>query len=170
MDDIFETINFDELDFLQLTENDITLSQICDPIEKEKELIDGMHAFTNRSGKRTCFSQLHSAGMDEQAIMERMGHRSERAVQKYKRYCQEVSENVSKNVDPPAPKIFKTEATAPCGENTHIQETVYNENLPETKLDSIGKAEKRAMTDLTKRGFKFENCKIVLNFLLRNHA
>lgn len=43
MNDIFETINLDELYFLQFTENDFTLSQIQDVIEKEEELIDGMH-------------------------------------------------------------------------------------------------------------------------------
>lgn len=43
MDDILETIYFDKLYFLQFTEDDITLSQICDAIEKEGELIDGMH-------------------------------------------------------------------------------------------------------------------------------
>lgn len=61
-------------------------------------------------------------------------------------------------LDPPAPKIFKTEAAAPCGGNTHFQETVCAENMPETRLESIGKAEKRAMTDLTNSGFKIENC------------
>jgi hypothetical protein len=35
MDEEYPTINFDEIDFLQFTEEDITLSQICDAIEKE---------------------------------------------------------------------------------------------------------------------------------------
>lgn len=43
MDDVFETIKFDELDFLQFTEDDIILSQICEAIEKEEELINAMH-------------------------------------------------------------------------------------------------------------------------------
>lgn len=42
----------------------------------------------NHSGKWMCasqlYSQLYSAGMDEQAIMKRTGHISERAVRKYK--------------------------------------------------------------------------------------
>lgn len=42
MDDVFETIKFDEFDCLQFTEDDITLLQICDAIEKEEELVDGM--------------------------------------------------------------------------------------------------------------------------------
>lgn len=102
--------------------------------------------------------------MDEQAIMEKTGHRSEWVVRKFKRSCREVSENVSKILNPPALKVLKTEATAPCGENSHVQETVCANNLSDTKLESIGKAEKRDMTDLTNRGFKFENCKISFNF------
>lgn len=43
MDDVFETIKFDELDFLQFTKDDIILSQICEAIEKEEELINAMH-------------------------------------------------------------------------------------------------------------------------------
>lgn len=30
--------------------------------------------------------------------------------------CPEVSDNVSKILEPPAPKVLKMEATAPCGE------------------------------------------------------
>ena len=41
--------------------------------------------FTNHSGKRTCATQLYQAGVDEQEIMSRTGHRSETAVRKYKR-------------------------------------------------------------------------------------
>lgn len=39
--------------------------------------------FTNHSGKRTCATQLYQAGVDEQDIMSRTGHRSESAVRKY---------------------------------------------------------------------------------------
>lgn len=92
------------------------------------------------------------------------GHRSERAVRKYKRSCLEVSENGSKILDPPAPKVLETETVALCGENTHVQETACASNLSETKLESIEKTENRVTTHLTNRGFKFENCKISFNF------
>ncbi|XP_062602127.1 zinc finger MYM-type protein 2-like [Saccostrea cucullata] len=41
--------------------------------------------FTNHSGKRTCATQMYLSGIDEQEIMARTGHRSEKAVRKYKR-------------------------------------------------------------------------------------
>lgn len=65
-------------------------------------------------------------------------------------------------MDPPAPKVLKTETAAPCGEYTHVQETACADNLSETTLESIEKAEKRALLYLTNRGFKFENYKISL--------
>lgn len=46
---------------------------------------------------------------------------------------------------------------APCGKIPSPRNCVCL-NLPKTKLKAIGKAEKRATTDLTNRGFKFENC------------
>lgn len=39
--------------------------------------------FTNHSGKRTCAIQLYIAGVAEQEIMARTGHRSEKSVRKY---------------------------------------------------------------------------------------
>lgn len=57
--------------------------------------------FTNHSGKRTCATQLYQAGVDEQDIMSRTGHRSESAVRKYKRTNSVLQESVSKVLDPP---------------------------------------------------------------------
>ena len=34
--------------------------------------------YSNHSGKRTCATQLYMAGVDEQEIMSRTGHRSEK--------------------------------------------------------------------------------------------
>lgn len=51
--------------------------------------------FTNHSGKRTCAIQLYQAGIDEQEIMSRTGHRSEVAVRKYKRSNSALQERVS---------------------------------------------------------------------------
>ncbi|XP_062598710.1 zinc finger MYM-type protein 3-like [Saccostrea cucullata] len=126
--------------------------------------------FTNHSGKRTCASQLYSTGMDEQAIMERTGHRSERAVRKYKRSCPEVAENVSKILDPPAPKAMKMET--PYDENDN-QEPMCAENTLEKVCESLQsmasssnsskQIDNRAMADLTNK-FQFENCKISFNF------
>jgi hypothetical protein len=126
--------------------------------------------FTNHSGKRTCASQLYSAGMDEQAIMERTGHRSERAVRKYKRSCPEVAETVSKVLDPPAPKALKTEMSngkIVRDENTpekNVSVSLEPEKKMSVSLESFGKADKRAMADSTTQAFQFENCKISFNF------
>ncbi|XP_048775614.2 uncharacterized protein LOC125680217 [Ostrea edulis] len=67
--------------------------------------------FTNHSGKRTCATHLYQAGVDEQEIMSRTGHRSETAVRKYKRSNSVLLENVSKVLDPP--KMMKFEEPLP---------------------------------------------------------
>ena len=66
---------------------------------------------TNHSGTRTCATQLYQAGVDEQEIMSRTGHRSETAVQKYKRSNSVLMENESKVLDPP--KMMKFEDPLP---------------------------------------------------------
>ena len=43
--------------------------------------------YSNHMGKRTCATALYQAGVDEQEIMSRTGHRSEKAVRKYKMPC-----------------------------------------------------------------------------------
>ena len=67
--------------------------------------------FTNHSGKRTCATQLYQAGVDEQEIMSRTGHRSETAVRKYKRTNSVLMKNVSNVLDPP--KMMKFEDPLP---------------------------------------------------------
>ena len=56
--------------------------------------------FTNHSGKRSCAIQLYHAGEPEQEIMARTGHRSEKAVRKYKRSSDEMLRQVSGVLDP----------------------------------------------------------------------
>ena len=60
--------------------------------------------FTNHSGKSTCATQLYMSGIDEQEIMARTGHRSEKAVRKYKQSCSEISKKVSAVLNQPALK------------------------------------------------------------------
>ncbi|XP_062568432.1 uncharacterized protein LOC134230612 [Saccostrea cucullata] len=67
--------------------------------------------FTNHSGKRTCATQLYHAGIDEQEIMSRTGHRSETAVRKYKRSNSALQERVSEVLNPPNVKKIKCETT-----------------------------------------------------------
>ena len=57
--------------------------------------------YSNHSGKRTCATQLYMAGVDEQEIMSRTGHRSEKSVRKYKQSCVGIQKRVASILDPP---------------------------------------------------------------------
>ncbi|XP_076109599.1 uncharacterized protein KIAA1958-like [Mytilus galloprovincialis] len=57
--------------------------------------------FTNHSGKRSCATQLYTAGIPEQEMMSRTGHRTETAVRKYKRSSNEILPEVSDVLNPP---------------------------------------------------------------------
>jgi len=57
--------------------------------------------FSNHSGKKTCATQLYTADIDEQDIMARTGHRSEKAVQKYKIQNDIIGSKVSAILDLP---------------------------------------------------------------------
>ena len=56
--------------------------------------------YSNHSGKRTCATSLYNAGLDEQSIMDRTGHRSN-AVRAYKTKTNEVERRVSAALNPP---------------------------------------------------------------------
>ncbi|CAG2224947.1 unnamed protein product [Mytilus edulis] len=60
--------------------------------------------YTNHSGKRTCATALYKAGLDEQTIMDRTGHRSS-AVRAYKSKTDEIEQKVSSVLNPPKPAI-----------------------------------------------------------------
>lgn len=51
--------------------------------------------FTNHSGKRTCATSLYQAGIPEQEIMRRTGHRSVESIRQYKRPSSEMLHEVS---------------------------------------------------------------------------
>ena len=65
--------------------------------------------FTNHSGKRTCATALYQAGVEEQEIMNRTGHRSIESVRQYKRSSDEMLKEISSVLEP---KRVKTEASA----------------------------------------------------------
>ena len=79
--------------------------------------------YTNHSGKRTCATQLYMAGVDEQEIMSRTGHRSEKGVRKYKQSCPKIQQNVASILDPPPPKTTKRK----CDETTGMD--INDENM-----------------------------------------
>ena len=57
--------------------------------------------YSNHSGKRSCATQLYMAGIDEQEIMARTGHRSEKSVRKYKQSSTTIQQKVASVLDPP---------------------------------------------------------------------
>ena len=65
--------------------------------------------YTNHSGKRTCVTQLYMAGVDEQEIMQRTGHRSEKSVQKYKVASSEIQKRIATVLDPPKENLVPYE-------------------------------------------------------------
>ena len=66
--------------------------------------------YTSHSGKRTCVTQLYMAGVYEQEIMQRTGHRSEKSVQKYKVASSEIQKRrVAAVLDPPKENLVPYE-------------------------------------------------------------
>ena len=61
--------------------------------------------FTNHSGKRTMATRLFQAGICEQMIMDRSGHRSEKGVRRYKRPSEEMLKDVSNILNPNVKKM-----------------------------------------------------------------
>ncbi|KAK3107796.1 hypothetical protein FSP39_022395 [Pinctada imbricata] len=111
--------------------------------------------FTNHSGKRTCATQLYHAGVDEQEIMQRTGHRSETAVRKYKRTNSALQGHVSEISNPPTSKKVKCETTE--SENC---ENTGNENIDPSA--SVSACEYPIVPNLMKPGQVYNNC--VFNF------
>ncbi|XP_061186495.1 uncharacterized protein LOC133194575 [Saccostrea echinata] len=85
-----------------------TFSKQCLGVNKLSKLMKSIceegglkGAFSNHSGKRTCATQLYQAGIQEQEIMGRTGHRSVQSVRKYKRPSGEMLEEISNVLEPP---------------------------------------------------------------------
>lgn len=76
--------------------------------------------YSNHSGKRSCATSLYQAGIDEQEIMSRTGHRSEKACRKYKVPSSEVLKRTSAALNPPSPKRVKSETEAMSDENVKV--------------------------------------------------
>lgn len=107
--------------------------------------------FTNHSGKRTCATMLFDAGIDEQEIMSRTGHRSEKGLRQYKRATPAVMARTSVVLDPPQcpAKRIETEIVT-CTETSvsnHDEET-------DSKEESV----REPLSNLTNLGASFHNC------------
>lgn len=110
--------------------------------------------FTNHSGKRTCATMLFDAGIDEQEIMSRTGHRSEKGLRQYKRATPAVMARTSAALDPPQPVQTKriksetaTESSATCTES-YDNESTKDQTIREPL---------RNLTNMT-NGANFQNC------------
>lgn len=106
--------------------------------------------FSNHSGKRTCATSLYDAGIDEQEIMARTGHRSERALRQYKRATPAVMTRTSAVLDPPQRPIkrVKTETETCVKTETKMNDTEKQMDLTIRK----------PLENLTNRGASFSNC------------
>ncbi|CAG2232883.1 unnamed protein product [Mytilus edulis] len=79
--------------------------------------------FTNHSGKRTCATALYQAGVPEQEIMNRTGHRSVESVRKYKRASSEMLKDISNILEPSESMCKKIKHE----DNTEIQNRTENQ-------------------------------------------
>lgn len=95
------------------------------------------------------------SGVDEQEIMKRTVHRSEKVVRKYKRSSDEISKNVSNIFNPPTPcsKKIKTEESAESMEYSV-------EKLPKA---AVVASNGTVLRDITEKSV-FQNCHIAFNF------
>lgn len=118
--------------------------------------------FTNHSGKRTCATQLYRAGIEEQEIMGRTGHRST-AVRSYKTASDQMQKTVSKVLNPPS-----EEKTLPLESTSHSQQDenhLDNMKSPKTKRQKSDTDGMRCLSDITntKGVFNFSNCNFSFN-------
>ena len=115
--------------------------------------------FTNHSGKRTCATALYQAGIDEQEIMERTGHRST-AVRVYKTSNSEMQKNVSSVLNPP--KTEENDENANINVNCSKPEKACK---PDMSKDMCG-IKKRCLNDVTNMhgsAVSFSNCHFNFN-------
>ncbi|CAC5385968.1 unnamed protein product [Mytilus coruscus] len=83
--------------------------------------------FSNHSGKRTCATQLYQAGIEEQEMMGRTGHRSN-AVRNYKTSNETIQKKVSNVLNPPrdttetavVPLFEENASDEPTSESTSV--------------------------------------------------
>ncbi|CAG2223082.1 unnamed protein product [Mytilus edulis] len=94
--------------------------------------IDGY--FTNHSGKRTCATTLYQAGVPEQEIMNRTGHRSVESVRKYKRASSEMLKDISNILEPSESMCKKIKHE----DNTEIQNRTENQEISKSAAGGVG--------------------------------
>lgn len=102
--------------------------------------------------------------------MSRTGHRSEKAVRKYKRSSGEIQEKVSSVLDPPAPKKVKPESppstcTGTCTTAENVSATKVCADIdvawPKCFVPQQGR---NALKEISENSTYFKNCQISFNF------
>ncbi|XP_071125661.1 uncharacterized protein KIAA1958-like [Mytilus edulis] len=117
--------------------------------------------FSNHSGKRTLATRLYQAGVSEQMIMDRTGHRSKKAVRTYKRPADSMLKDVS-NILNPSNKQIKLEDPKPLTDTRAIlPEQVNMENTENAFNDSKPEGKYRGLPSNS----SFQNC--VFNFVTK---
>ncbi|CAG2222207.1 unnamed protein product [Mytilus edulis] len=84
-------------------------------------------------GKRTCATTLYQAGIPEQEIMYRTGHRSVESVRKYKRAADDMLKDISNVLEPeaiPVKKMRCETVTSPSVTSENETDVISNINIP----------------------------------------
>ena len=116
--------------------------------------------FSNHSGKRTCATSLYRAGVDEQEIMERTGHRSTAAVRAYKTSSGNIQKRVSNVLNPPVENPDKENSPDPP------LKTLKVSKVNSQSKESDEKSGKRCLNDVTNMQgghVTFKNCNFSFN-------
>lgn len=110
-------------------------------------------------------TDVYLSGIDEQEIMSRTGHRSEKAVRKYKTSSCEIQEKVSSVLDPPAPKKVKPESPpSTCtAENVSATKVCADIDVAKPKC-FVPQQGRNALKEIFENSTYFQNCQISFNF------
>jgi hypothetical protein len=123
--------------------------------------------FTNHSGKRSCTTQLYMARIDEQEIMQRTGHRSEKVVRHYKETSNDILKKVSLVLDPPLKRKSSVLDTPVKLESEESSTSEVCEPLMKKACSTLDKQdrvrENTPLKDITNRAV-FSNCQISFKF------
>lgn len=114
--------------------------------------------FSNHSGKRTCATQLYQAGIEEQEIMGRTGHRSN-AVRTYKTSNETIQKKVSNVLNPPRDATETAEVSF-FEENSSDEPTTENTSVLATPPMKRQRTTPEMLKDVTntKGVVQFSNC------------
>ena len=130
---------------------------------------------TNHSLRATAATRLYNAGVDEQQVMERTGHRSLDGVRSYKRTSMQQKEALSDILNCQGNSIVPRFSADPS-KVAHPPETSVQNSLcvsahpPETNtqnslsLNSATTSQSLAMTYASPSTFNFHSCSVTINF------